>query len=236
MNSLSRDEKESIFEFYFHCGGDEQISKTQNLIANNPEAAQLYDRLKMALDPLDSFEVDGCPESLVDSTVERLKVAASAGQARLEKLLVTEQERSVSVKNYFWGNFSRRLATAAVFMIVGSALLFSWNVRSNYARQQQCQARLGRVGQAMSSYSADYDGKLPLAAATAGMPWWKTGNRNQSKDGQSNTRRLWMLAKEGYVKPCDFVCPGNKCSKAIQLGPTKIRVYYDAFSFKYYYY
>jgi prepilin-type processing-associated H-X9-DG protein len=114
-----------------------------------------------------------------------------------------------------------RLATAAVFIIVGSALLGGGKVGLNYARQlsrqYQCNAQLGGLFQSLTNYKADNDGQMPALATAPGQPWWKVGY--QGPENFSNTRRMWVLVKKGYAGPNDFLCPARKTDCQFSCNP-----------------
>jgi prepilin-type processing-associated H-X9-DG protein len=52
---------------------------------------------------------------------------------------------------------------------------------------------------------ADHDGRQPAVATQAGAPWYKIGY--QGNENQSNTRRVFLLVKNGYIESVSLVCP-----------------------------
>jgi prepilin-type processing-associated H-X9-DG protein len=126
----------------------------------------------------------------------------------LNELLKAEQQR----KTGFWRDIFGRLATAAVFVIVGSALITGGKVASNYAHQKywqtQCGAQMAGLFSGLSNYKNDNNGQMPTLASAPGSPWWKVGD--QGSENVSNTRRMWILVRKGYLQPDDFVCPSYK--------------------------
>ena len=51
---------------------------------------------------------------------------------------------------------------------------------------------------------------MPAVSTEAGAPWWRVGY--QGDENVSNTRRMWMLVRNGYAQPDEFMCPGfGKC-------------------------
>jgi len=99
----------------------------------------------------------------------------------------------------------------------------------SYARQkswqQRCQMQLGNIFQGLNNYVSDHDGKPPMTAMAAGTPWWKVGE--QGKENRSNTRGVWLLVKNKYVEPADFICPGKTHGRAIQFNRCNMQNYND---------
>ncbi len=81
MSSLSKEQKDLILDFYFHCGEEEDINHGRDLIASDPEAARLYADLGETLTGLDSVKYEPCPDNLVELTVAQLKRAASSASS-----------------------------------------------------------------------------------------------------------------------------------------------------------
>jgi hypothetical protein len=81
---LTRDQQEGILDFYFRCGSEERIAEARDLIASNPEAAELYANFEKTLKQLDTVKYEPCPENLVELTVSRLKLAAAEKMADLK--------------------------------------------------------------------------------------------------------------------------------------------------------
>ena len=119
----------------------------------------------------------------------------------------------------------RRLATAAVLMIVGSLLVTTFKAVSGYTRyhsmRQQCQRQQSGIFQGLNNYIYDHNGQHPAVATSAGDPWWKVGQ--QGDENHSNTRRIYLLVKEGYVKPAHFVCPACEYGEDVELNPFQAR-------------
>lgn len=158
-----------------------------------------------------------CPDELAEGTIWRAMQAVRTSRLQLNQLIAAEQKRQVG----FWRDIFGRLATAAVFIIVGSALITGGHVVSNYARQlsrqHQCGAQLAGLFQSLSNYKADNDGQMPALAAAPGAPWWKVGD--QGPENVSNTRRMWVLVKNNYAKQSDFLCPARKTDCPFSCNP-----------------
>jgi len=227
MRQLNNEQKELIFDYCMSLTSAEQSVEAKRLISSNKQAADINQIFKSALSPLENLEPDICPDELVENTVYRLNNLARSSQAHLQQLLADEQAQN-AVRVRFWPEWAARLARAAVFMIVGSVLITSWNilkVTSNcILENNDCQRHMAQVYRGLESYSADHEGKLPAVATSAGAPWWKIGD--QGKENQSNTRHLWLLPKGGYVLPADFVCPARK-EKLCQFNPSQIAKLHD---------
>ncbi len=229
MSNLSKEEKEVILDFYFRCGQEERINRGRDLIAGNPEAAQLYAKLEDNLRQLDSVKYEPCPENLVELTVAKLKLAASSEQARLESLLAAEQRKTAHMESpvattsrSFWRNVVEVAAIAAVVLVVAGV---SFPSLSRMRQKAVCKAHLMRIGQAIARYANDHDGALPAVVITAGSPWWNVGA--QGAKNQSNTRHGWLLVKKGYLDGKDFICPGRKDAKAVSYTRAQLVNYND---------
>ena len=228
MSPLEKEQKQLLFDYCMGLTSEKEAGKAQQLILSNREAAEIHSKLKAALEPLDNTEPDLCPEDLAERTVVRLNNIARSSQLQLQQLLADEQAKDETTKSSLWLNF-KRLATAAVILFIAGVLIPTWRITSNYARQnywqKSCQAQLGQIGRGISQYSCDYEGKLPVVATAAGEPWWKVGH--PGKKNHSNTRHMWLLVKKGYVDPANFVCPGRKQGRAIQINLSQVKNYHD---------
>jgi len=208
MKELNRDELELIFDYCLGTADIEQREQARLLIESNPEAADFCSKVQVSIGPLDEWTVESCPDRLVENTVSYVNQAARNSQAKLGELLAFEKSHTPSSRSTLWINIGRRLAMAAIFMVVGGVALTTMRYMRYNAWQTQCRAQLAGIANGISNYSADYNGKLPAVAMSAGSPWWKVGAQGQ--DNVSNTRHIWLLVKGGYVGPNDFLCPGAK--------------------------
>jgi hypothetical protein len=216
MKQLNRDELELIFDYCLGTADFQQREQARLLIESNPEAADFCSKVQASIGPLDEWTVEPCPDQLVENTVLYVNQAASKSQEKLGELLAFEESRVPSTRSTLWINLGRRLAMAAAFMIIGSVVLTTMRYMRYHAWRTQCQAQLAGIGQGISNYSADYEGKLPAVVTSAGSPWWKVGDPGQ--DNVSNTRHIWLLVKGGYVSPKQFICPGAKTGDLEQIS------------------
>ncbi len=224
MTSLNSQQKQLLLDYCVGLTSETEKSEAQKLTAHNEEAARLHAEITKALSPLDSIESESCPDYLAEGTIWRLTNAARASELKLQQLLAVEQTRSVA-KSFFWRNFGQLASAAAMIIFVAGIIIAPLtHMRQDYW-QKYCQTQLQRIGQGINAYSADNEGKMPAVATTLGSPWWKVGY--QGEENHSNTRHMWLLAKNNYVNPTDFVCPGARQGKAIQLDPSQAKNYSD---------
>jgi hypothetical protein len=230
MSRLKKEQQDLILDFYFRCGDEISINEGRDLIAANPEAAMLYDNLESTLKELDAVKYEPCPDNLVEVTIARLKQAASkASQGPLSEnatlvaisdLIRAEQNKpnlpftqgaAQSKTRISRFRFAEIAAIAAVILAVsGIGFPVFSNLRQS-SWKTACLANFGQLGQAITRYAGDHDGQLPSVPMVAGSPWYKIGE--QGSENQSNTRHLWVLIKQGYSTPEDFVCPGCRQSQ-----------------------
>jgi len=224
MIPLNSNQKQLIFDYCLDFTSPEQTAEAEALISSNEQAAVIHSKIKATLEPLSSIEPESCPDSLADSTILRLNSMTNSSQDQLQKLLASEQNREFTSKNRFLTGFGRRLATAAVFMIVGSLLFTTFSAVSGYARhhsfRKQCQVQQSSIFKGLHNYISDHDNHSPAVASSAGAPWWKVGD--QGTENHSNTRRIYLLVKEGYVKPGNFVCRASKYGENVELNPSQV--------------
>jgi hypothetical protein len=202
-----------------------EADEARRLISSSEEAAEIHSELKAALSPLDALEAESCPDELAESTILRLSNAARSSQLQLEQLLAAEQTSKVTTKSWFWRNFSEVAAIAAVVLFVAGVSFPSFRfVRQKY-HQSKCQTYLSQIWQGLNNYRSDHDGEMPYVATAAGAPWWKVGD--QGKKNQSNTRHIWLLVRNNYVKPVVFICPAKLPKKLIQYDPLQYNDFPD---------
>jgi prepilin-type processing-associated H-X9-DG protein len=207
-NSLDESQKQLLFDYCLGFTSERENAQAQELVFSNDQAARLVKSIKASLSPLDIIATEQCPEELAEGTIWRAQQVVRTGKVKLTQLIAAEQGRKTSA----WRDIFGRLATAAMFMIVGIAGITGWNIATFYARQHswqnQCQGQLAGLFNSLSNYRNDNNGQMPAVATEAGAPWWRVGD--QSNENVSNTRRMWILVRNGYAQPDDFMCPALK--------------------------
>jgi len=197
MSKLTHEEQQFILDFYFRCGDRNDIEAGRDLIASNPGAAKLYADLESSLTDLDHIKYEVCPDNLVDLTIARLKLVASASgvsKSRLHQLLEKEQKSDNSPsekpahqpqlsvfprKRKFLRPIFEILATAASIALIAGILFPSFGLARNKYRQVACQNNMRLLGAGFASFADDYNGNFPEAKVKAGDPWWKIGDQGQ---------------------------------------------------------
>ena len=230
MIPLKSDQKQLIFDYCFGLTSPQQSTEVETLIKSNEQAAVIHTQIKASLEPLNSIETESCPDSLADHTVWRLNSMANSSRDKLQKLLANEQSREFTTRSWLGNGFARRLATAAVLMIVGSLLVTTFSAVSGYTRfhsmRQQCQTQQSSIFQGLHNYISDHDGRPPTVATSAGDFWWKVGD--QGNENHSNTRHIYLLVKEGYVEePSNFVCPACEYGEKNQMTLAQLKKFKD---------
>lgn len=225
MISLSGEQKKLLFDYCIGLTSQEQTAEAEALIKSNPQASEIHDKLKATLSPLDQLIPEPCPDALVERTVWRLRSAANSSEDRLSQLLATEQSRYAGLKTFAWVGMLRRVAIAAVFLIVASVLFNALNYLRYNSRLQQCQAQMAGVFRGLGSYIADHDGQSPAVAAAIGDPWWKIGH--QGNENHSNTRNIYLLVRGGYVNVSGFICQGCPCGAGAKVTAADLKAYKD---------
>ena len=231
MGSLSNEQKQLLFDYTLGLTSERQIAEAESLISSNAAATEIYSRMKASLSPLESLAAEACPDELAQRTVMLLNNLARSSQLKLQQLLAGEQAKTTrqGPARWLWPSLGRKLATAALFMIVGGLLITTLNIMFTHARhnswQQQCRMQLANIWRGINHYTADHNGKLPAVAKATGAPWWKVGY--QGNENHSNTRRMWLLVKGDYVNRNDFRCPGKGRGQARQFDPAEERKLQD---------
>jgi len=226
MTPINRTPEDLVFDYALGLTSEQETTEAERLVATDPKLAHIYQTLRDAVEPLDSFEVEACPDSLAEQTISGLKQEArsGAGQERLEQLIKAEQVGTARIKIPFWRNWGDIAAVAAVLVLFVGVVLPALGFTRQRYWQQRCQAQLGGIHEGMARYVSEHDGQLPRVATAPGSPWWKVGY--QGAENHSNTRRAWLLVKQGYVEPSRFVCPGRR-SQEIDFAGLDVSRYND---------
>ena len=225
MSPLNNLQKELLFDYCIGLTTEKESAQAQKLISSDKQAADIYEKLKTTLAPLESLEAEQCPGELVEGTIWRLKNAARASHLSLESLLAKEQTKEVASGSNFWRGLGELVAAAAAVVIFTAVLVVPLNFARQKAWQQRCQLNLRQIGEGVNQYGSDYGDSLPTVATTTGAPWWKVGY--QGRENHSNTRHIWLLPKGEYVEPKYFVCPGKTQGRFVKFGPQMTKNYND---------
>ena len=194
---------------------DQEQARAEELIARCPEAAEFYyEHIKVLLAPLDCVEPEPCPDLLVDQTLHKLRQMAAKDRPENAPGLSPEAYQTV-IPISAWRPSVQVAAVAAVVLFLISVAMPSLRLMRQKAMVGRCQSGLAGVYQGMANYVADYDAP-PTVVTVAGDPWWKVGY--QGRENHSNTRVVWLLAKNGYVAPVKFLCPARKKASELNLS------------------
>lgn len=98
------------------------------------------------------------------------------------------------------------MLSMAAMLLLASAVL--WPISSSlraHSGRTECQANLGSIASALSSYAGSNRDSLPMAnASKAGQSWWNVGTPSES-----NSANLYTLHKTGYSTLSSLACGGN---------------------------
>lgn len=213
MDTLTKEQRDILLDYYFECGSQEETDTAKELLATHKGAAEFYNKLHHSLSALEHLDHEthaNCPDHLVEKTLENLYLHHTetvSSSDRLEELLHAESEKIVTRRPSFWRNFAEAVAVAAaVFVITSLFVPVTRQMRAN-ATKTACQANLAQISQGITQYAGEHNGFLPAVNTKAGNPWWKVGSTEQ--ENQSNTRHVWLLVRQNYLGPQAFLCPGS---------------------------
>jgi hypothetical protein len=221
MGSLNIELKQLIFDYCMGQLSQEQNAEIEALISTNQEAAKIYNDFKAALSPLDSLEVENCPDYIVEQTVNLVNEHISSSQKQLQRLIENEQARKIPVKIGLWRNFSEMAAAAAAILIIVGVLVPTLGTARQKYLKNSCQAQLSSIFRGFNSYVENNNGQLPAVKMASGSPWYKVGN--QGNENHSNTRHLFLLVKGNYVDSRSFCCPGTQKGKITDIDQSQLQ-------------
>ncbi len=227
MTPLSSQQKQLLFDYALGLASEADAREAERLVGSDEDAARVYQVFQSALSPLENYEIEPCPDHLVDATVARFQEAfeKETSEDRLGRLLANEQRHGQVIRVPLWRNFGNLAAVAAAVVLIVGVLVPALG----YARQkhfvERCQSQLRGIYLGMDSYVDDHDGKLPHVVMASGAPWWKVGYQGQ--ENQSNTRHAWLMVRKGYLDSDDFTCPGCKSGRAETLAAGRASQYND---------
>ena len=179
MTRLTDQQKQLLFDYSLGLTSDREAAEVEKLLSWNQEAVELYRTFQVALAPLDSVELESCPDDLTERLFLRLTEAARKGPdvKRLEELLAAERSGPRTIKIPLWRNWSEVVtAAAAVFLFVSVLFPSIGFMRQRYA-QTHCGTHLAGVYEGFRNYMADHDGLAAgrghdprLAVVESGVP------------------------------------------------------------------
>jgi hypothetical protein len=82
MNSLSRHQKQLLFNYSLGLTSEEEIDRAEQLITCNKQAAKIRSKLKAVFELLDSIiKPEPCRDELAERTIQRLCEELSSQQS-----------------------------------------------------------------------------------------------------------------------------------------------------------
>lgn len=217
MQPLSSQLKQLIFDYSFDLTTYEESAQAEALIVDNKEAAEIQSKLKAVLAPLDTLQIEPCPEDFAQRTVWRLIQLANA--ERTASAPVATMRRP-------WRNYVQVGAIAATILLAIGVLIPSFSFARHQHHKHVCQRQLAGISSCIDSYCTDYDGKIPAATTDVNQPWHRIGD--QGAQSRSNTRNPFLLLKLGYhTRPQDFICCGRKQNRSTPLKASEVGNFND---------
>jgi prepilin-type processing-associated H-X9-DG protein len=202
MSSVSRQQKQLLFDYSLGLSSEEEIFQAEQLVARNKEAAEIHSKIAAGLEPLNSIRVEACRDELAERTIRRLCALAKSERG-------VEKTQGRVVKIHAWRNWADIAAVAAVIFLIVSVLIPSFSFARHQHYKNVCQRHLGNIYQSITIYCSDFDGKLPYVETKEGEPWCKLGK--EGEENHSVTRHPYLLLKLSYSNnPGDFICRGRR--------------------------
>ena len=240
MGLLSHDQKQLLFDHCMGLASEEQDAQAEQLIASNPDAANFYyEQLKALLSPLESLEREPCPDSLAEQTIRMLTERAHEHDEPLaqdpsEEVAVTPppvvpqmDAEPDPIRMNAWRSPVQVAAVAAILLFLVGVTVPALSMVREKGRQNTCRTRLGHVFDGMTQYISDF-GRAPSVETVSGAPWYKVGD--QGSQNHSNTRVVYLLTKQGYVSPENFLCPSRKTKRQLDLAALRSQALQDFLS------
>jgi len=208
----------------------EERRQTQELIAQDKETGALNAALERCIKPLASWQDVEPPADLAQRTMARIADYASA-RVMAQATAAIAAGRAAGTSGRAWQRPSRE-RTARITWLLGNLrdlvavaasitlifMFFSPTVRHarEIAQRQKCATQLQMAGMAMDNYREDNNGYLPTVKQQPGEVWWAVGKNGSGYN--SNTRNIFLLAKEGYMPVEAFLCPGVSRKRTIRIN------------------
>ncbi|MFW6337085.1 MAG: hypothetical protein ACOC3G_08145 [Phycisphaeraceae bacterium] len=190
--------------------------------AKGPRPAGSADRTAVLSDLLHLLDLDqtlddaqdhaASEDDLTRRTLERCRQGRQ--QQRFNQQIAMVSQGPATPRNAPW----RQVMTAAGLVLIGLSLLLpALQHNQKFVNRVVCATNLGTAGEAIASYSADHDGKLPRAPMAAGGTWWNVGANGENGEVKSNSAHLYLLVRQGYIDPDQLACPTNAHADDVQL-------------------
>ncbi|MGE5296076.1 MAG: hypothetical protein ACM3VT_14730 [Solirubrobacterales bacterium] len=226
MTTLSDRQRQLLFDYSLGLTSERENEEVEALIAANEDAVELYQSIQLTLAPLDTVDVEPCPDELTERLFSRMKeVTSPAVQGTFDRLPADARSKSRAIRVPLWRNWTEVLAAAAAIVLFISILFPAiGHMRGRYW-QTECASQMDDIYGGIRSYASDHDGFLPAMAVTPGAPWWKVGYQGQ--ENHSNTRGIWQLVKQGYVDASRCLCPGRPDGRTLNFKGFKVQSFAD---------
>ena len=101
MTPVDSHETRLILDYCLGQATESESAQAERLISKNPEATEMYLKIKAALTPLENVAEHCCPDALVDKTVNRLNILARASQQNLNFLSPLNRRKQFRLKITF---------------------------------------------------------------------------------------------------------------------------------------
>jgi len=225
MTTLNDRHKQLLFDYSLGLTSESENDEVEALIAANEEAVELYQSIQTTLAPLDTVEVEPCPDELTERLFARMRESASLASGESGDPWVTSEPIGSRTIRIPFRNWTELLAAAAAILVFISVLFPAVGHMRGRSWQAQCGGHLAGIYSGLRSYVSDHDGLLPSVAMTPGAPWYRVGH--QGDENQSNTRQIWLLPKLGYVDVSRFLCPGRSDSRRLSFDGFNAQTFAD---------
>ncbi len=211
---------ELIFEHLSgHVSGGEELAR---LLQEDERSRAVYEGLVRTFSHLDNIGEAQVPAGLGDRALSYIEVyshARGAGQLENSRVVILDHKDFVRESRASWilGNLRDLIAVAACLAMVVLVGKPGLDYSRELSRQKQCQSQMAEIGSSFASYASDHAGQMPRAEGVAGSEkgkWWHIGETDPDA-GSSNTRHIYRLVRDGYIRPERFICPSGISSQEV---------------------
>ncbi|QQE13098.1 hypothetical protein JD969_06450 [Planctomycetota bacterium] len=168
-------------------------------------SSERAEKIEDLLNVFGQYPDEEVPEDLTAKTMSFIKQSEQRERFTAQIDMLSQPRRSLGVS---W----KQIVSAAAVFILGFCLLMP-AVQNNRqtANRVACSAALSGMGSAIGRYAEDNGNALPSLATQPGAMWWNVGkSAREDEKVTSNSAHLYLLARNGYVKPHDMNCAGNE--------------------------